>query len=68
MAQNCLHHDFVLDFCEELIRDVGVEDFLDSNWCAIQQSFVNDRETALADLLTHFNVAHLDFSDAWHSW
>lgn len=66
MAQDCLHHYFVLDFREQVIRDRRVENLLDRNWRAVQCALVDDAEAALADLLAELEVLDLYLAHAWH--
>lgn len=68
VPQNALHNNFVLDFGQQLVRDVRVKNFLDGHWRPVQEALVDHREAALADLLTHLHVAALNLSHAWHSW
>jgi len=42
VSQNALHHDFILYLGQELVRDVGVENFLDCYRRTIKQALVDD--------------------------
>jgi hypothetical protein len=66
MSQDRLHNNFVLDFIQQVFCDVWVENFLDSNWCAIQKTFMNSREPTLSYLLTKLYVFLWYFSNTWN--
>ena len=36
VPQDALHHDFVLNFRQQLVSDARVKNFLDRHWCAVQ--------------------------------
>ena len=58
VPQNALHHNFILYFQEELIRDARVKNFLDGYWSAIEEAFMDDREPTLADLFSYLDITH----------
>ena len=66
VTQNALHHDFVLDFSKQFIRDVGVKNFLDSYRSTVEQSFVDNREATLADLLSNLDIRCGDLAHSWY--
>jgi len=42
VSQNALHHDFILDLSQQLVSDVRVENFLDCNRGAIEETLMDD--------------------------
>ena len=63
MSENRLHHDFVLNFGEEVVRYFWVKDFLDCAGGAVEEAFVDYGEAALADLLAKFDIGFGDLAD-----
>ena len=62
VPQNALHHDFILNFCQQFVGNTRVENFLDRNWCPIQCALMDHREATLANLLSDFDIGHRDFA------
>lgn len=54
VSKDALHHNFVLNFLQELVCYSWVDDFLDGDWGAIEFTIVDDRETTLAYLISNF--------------
>ena len=68
VAKNSLHHNFILNFCKQIISDRRIKNFLDCDGCSIQSSLVDDAKATLANLLTEFEIVHCDFSNASDGW
>jgi len=68
MSKDALHHYFVLNFRKQLVSYVRVENFLNSDRCSIEETFVDDRKATLTDLLTNLNVAHCNLPHSWNNW
>jgi hypothetical protein len=66
MTQDTLHHDLILNFLEQIICNLGIEYFFDSTWSIVQSTFVDNWESALANLLTELDICILNFSDSWY--
>lgn len=56
MPQNTLHHDLILNFLEEVVRYLRVKYLLNSTRRVIERSFVNDRESSLANLFSELHI------------
>lgn len=56
VPQNALHHNFVLNLHQQLVRQPWVEYFFDSDSCSVQLALMNRREASLANFLAHFEV------------
>ena len=68
VSKNALHHNFILNLGQKLVRDVRVKDFFNGDWSAIEKALVNHRETSLTNLLRNLNIVHGDFTHTWHNW
>lgn len=65
MAQDALHYDFVLNFCQQLVGQAWVKYFLNGYRRSVQEAFVNNAKPALTDLFPDFDVLQGDFANSW---
>lgn len=42
VSQDTLHHYLILNFGEEVVSHLGIEDLLDSDWSVVESSLVDD--------------------------
>lgn len=66
MPQNSLHHDFVLNFLQQLVCQPRVEDLLDCDRRTVELALVNYGESTLANFLSDLNVVKGDLSNSWN--
>ena len=66
MPQDTLHNNLVLNFSQEIVGHLRVEDLLDGYWGTVEETLMDDREATLADLVTKLEIIHGDLSHSGH--
>jgi hypothetical protein len=56
VSQDGCHHDFILNFSQKVVSDLGVENLFDCHSRAVKHASVDNGETSLANLFVELQV------------
>jgi len=68
MAEYTLHHNLVLNFVQQFVRQSRVENLLDGHRSAIEFAHMNRRKAALSNFITNLNIIYGYLPDAGDGW